>query len=111
MAKKIKSHIPWQGSNQQRKAMDEEIDRQIVAKDKEHYLDTVAMVLWALHTHKATRFGAKRLKHFYDDFDKLHDDLLKYWELDKDDRPWIVRRMLQEIGVDVEEWEKGEIRR
>lgn len=102
----MKSRIPWQRSKAEEKAMMDEIDSQIVARDKEHYLDIVAMVLWALHTHKATRFGEKRLKQFYEDFDKLHDDLLKHWELDEDDRPWIVRRMLQEIGVDVEELEK-----
>jgi hypothetical protein len=100
----MKSRIPWTPNKKQEQAMLEEINRQIVARDKILYHDIVAMVLYALHVHEGTRFGVKRLRNFFTDFDKIHQDLLKRYELNNDETPWIVHRMLQEIGVNVAEW-------
>lgn len=106
----MKVRIPWQPTNKQRSAMLEEINKQLVISDKKHYLDTVALVLYTLHIHKGTRFGKKRLRKFFDDFDKIHQELLDTYELNNDESPWIAHRMLQEIGVNVEEWVDNEER-
>lgn len=100
----MRARKPWQPTKGQTKAMLDEIKRQVVIADQTHYLDTVALVLWALHTHKATRYGKKRLKAFFKDFDKIHRELLNYYELPDQDAPWLVHRMLKEIGVDINEW-------
>lgn len=102
----MKARIPWQPTKAQKKAMMDEINHQIIIADKKHYLDTVAMVLWALHVHKATRFGKKRLKAFYKDFDKIHQELLDYYEMADDEASWLAMRELKVMGVDVEEWSK-----
>lgn len=107
----MKSRIPpkpiWTPNKKQEEAMIAEINRQIIERDKKLYPEIVAMVLYALHIHKSTRFGAKRLRDFFNDFDKIHQDLLKRYELNNDETPWIAYRMLKEIGVDVDEWCNG----
>ena len=90
----------------QHKAMMDEIRRQTIVADHNRYLDVVAMVLWALHTHKATRFGRKRLKAFYKDFAKIHQELLDYYELYDHETSWIAHYKLKEIGVDIHQWYK-----
>ena len=50
----------------ERKAMDMEINRQIVEADRRYADDIDAMVLYTLHVHLG--FGKKRLRKFYDAF-------------------------------------------
>ena len=100
----MKSIIPWVPTKAQEEAMMREINKQIAEADKKRYPETVAMVLYALHVHKGTQFGVKRLRAFFEDFDKIHKELLKRYELDNDETPWIAERLLKEIGIDVQEW-------
>ena len=104
----MRARIPWIRTAAQNKAMMDEIRRQTIIADRDHYLDIVAMVLWALHIHKPTRYGRKRLKAFYKDFSKIHQELLDYYELYDHETSWIAHYKLKEIGVDVHQWYKEE---
>lgn len=104
----MNARVPWIPSKRQEKAMMEEINRQIRVADDKYWLDVTAMILWALHTHSGTRFGKKRLKAFFHDFEKIHRELMEYYELEKTDVPWLTHRKLKEIGVDLNVW-RGEI--
>lgn len=53
----------------EKKAMDMEINRQIVEADRRYADDIDAMVLYTLHVHLG--FGKKRLRKFYDAFSAL----------------------------------------
>lgn len=77
----------------ERKAMDMEINRQIVEADR-RYAD---------HVHLG--FGKKRLRKFYDAFSAEHDRLIQYYQM-PDDYTWLCKEMLKRIGVDVEAWNK-----
>lgn len=99
----MKAKIPWRPTKAAQRAMTEEINRQTIVADEKHYLDIVAMVLWALHVCKKTKFGKKRLRAFYDDFDKIHQELIDYYKM-ADDHEWLVHYKLREIGVDVKAW-------
>ena len=89
----------------QEKAMNREINAQIVEKDRQYWLDMDAAVMWALHTE--FRFGAKRLRRFFERFAAIHEELREHYQLDDDTNTWLCRyKLKEETGVDVEAWEK-----
>ena len=87
----------------EKKAMDMEINRQIVEADRRYADDIDAMVLYTLHVHLG--FGKKRLRKFYDAFSAEHDRLIQYYQM-PDDYTWLCKEMLKRIGVDVEAWNR-----
>lgn len=58
----MKARISWNGTPSQCKAMQAEINRQLIEADREYATDYDAMVLYTLHTHLG--FGKKRLRKF-----------------------------------------------
>ena len=80
----------------EKKAMDMEINRQIVEADRRYADDIDAMVLYTLHVHLG--FGKKRLRKFYDAFSAEHDRLIQYYQM-PDDYTWLCKEMLKRIGV------------
>ena len=103
----MKARVPWIPSKREEKLMLEEINRQIRAADDKYWLDVTAMMLWALHTHKRTRWGKKRLREFFHDFEQIHQELVAHYEMEQTDAPWLVHYKLKEIGVDLQVW-RGE---
>ena len=87
----------------EKKAMEMEINRQIVEADRRYADDIDAMVLYTLHVHLG--FGKKRLREFYDAFSAEHDRLIQYYQM-PDDYTWLCKEMLKRIGVDVEAWNR-----
>ena len=85
------------------KAMNMEINRQIVEADRRYTDDIDAMVLYTLRVHLG--FGKKRLRKFYEAFSAEHDRLIQYYQMPDDDT-WLCKEMLKRIGVDVEAWKK-----
>lgn len=82
-----------------RESMMHEINRQILAKDKEYQLDIDTMVLWTLY--QCYGWGAARLKKFYVAMMKEHLRMREFYELDD---LYPERHKLKEKGVDVEAW-------
>jgi hypothetical protein len=94
-------------TNEQRRTIRREVDKQILAADREYSVNFAAGVLWALHV--AFGFGAGRLRRMWDEYRKIHDELREYYELRDDvDTCFVCREQLKRIGVDVEEWDKEE---
>ena len=91
----------------ERKAMNMEIQRQLEEYTEQHRLELDAMILWVLHSQYG--WGEKRLRRFYDLFEKELDELLKYYELGAEDRAWLCTYLLKKDGIDVKKWscEKG----
>lgn len=89
------------------KAMNIEINRQLVERDKRWAEDIDAMVLYSLMIHKGWK--KKRLHNFWKNYNKIHEDLRKFYEMESyEDNVWLAHRKLKEIGVDVHEWYKEE---
>ena len=89
-------------SKKQIKARDEEIDRQIVERDRKFAMENDAMVLWMIHvTHK---HGKKRLRRFFDRCFEEHEALREFYQLEPEEMGWLYTRKLKEIGVDIEAW-------
>lgn len=87
----------------ERKALNIEINRQLIENEKKYAKDFDAAILYFLR--KKYGFGYKRLKEFFMDFEKVHEELIAYYELDEQDGPWFCNRELQEeLGIDLDEW-------
>lgn len=98
----MKVRIPPRLSAKQNKAMDRLITDRIIELEEEHAKDFDATVLWALH--ETFGFGAERLKRFYRAYQAEYKRLREYYQLEESDGvPWLCRRKLAEIGVDVDE--------
>ena len=89
----------------EKKAIDIEINRQLVEKDKQYAEDIDAMVLYTLMAHYGWK--KKRLKSFWDAFLEEHRALREYYQMDNPgENEWLAHRMLKEIGVDIHQWYK-----
>lgn len=91
----------------ERKAMNIEINRQLVERDKQYAADIDAMVLYTLMAHYGWK--KKRLRRFWKAFIEEHKALREFYQMDEPgDNEWLAHRMLKEIGVDINEWYKEE---
>ena len=89
----------------ERKAMNIEINRQLLVKDEKYKEDLDAMTLYVLMVHYGWR--KKRLRRFWKAFVQEHLALRKYYEMDEPgDGEWLAHRKLKEIGVDIHQWYK-----
>lgn len=86
----------------EQKAIDREIEKRLVIYTENHNLEIIAMTLLTLH--EEFGFGESRLKRFFDRYDETVEGLVKRYELDEDDAPWIATHKLKEIGIDVAKW-------
>lgn len=93
--------------NEQR-AMNNEISRQLVERFSQMELDLIASVLWMLH--KQFGFGKTRLKVSYDHMVSDMQELCKRYEMPVDDGTWLCLQNLKDIDCDVEKWYADEMR-
>lgn len=97
---KVKIKTPYGMTGKQRKAMHEEIQKQIDAARMRDADEFDAAVLWAIHL--CFGFGKKRLRRFYDFFRTLYLTSGK-WKFGRDEID-----LLKGIGVDIREWNHGD---
>lgn len=88
-------------SPSEQKAMDVEINRQLIEKHAEFVDDVDYMVMRILHDHFG--FGLTRLRRFYDLFNADNDALVKHYEM-ADAGSYIARKEMNEIGCNIEKW-------
>lgn len=89
----------------EQRAMDMEINRQLVEKDLQYQEDLDALILYALMRHKGWK--KIRLHNFWKDFIVMHKELRDFYQMDKPgDAEWFAHRALKEIGVDIHQWYK-----
>ena len=89
--------------NEQR-ALDQEINRQIIENDRRFDMDKESSILWMLHVHLG--FGPKRLKKAWELFYSETVKLREYYQMEQEDDGWLARQKLKEIGCDIEQWFK-----
>ena len=98
----MKANVPL-FTSKERKAMQEEINRQTAQNVKNLSIDLQSMVLWSLH--EQLGFGKKRLLRFQKKFLPLIQELQAFYEArTADDTNFICRYKLKnECEIDVEE--------
>lgn len=85
----------------EQKAMDAEINRQLLEKHSRFVDDVDYMVMRILHNEFG--FGPTRLKQFYEAFIADNDALVKHYEM-ADMGEYIARKEMNAIGVNIEKW-------
>jgi hypothetical protein len=85
----------------EQKAMDEEINRQLIERHREFTDDFDYMVMKILHDHFG--FGFTRLERFYDVFNKENETLIKHYEI-PDAGVYVARKEMNALGVNIEKW-------
>ena len=96
---------PPEITNEQYKTIRREVDKQILAADLEYSANFAAGVLWTLHV--AFGFGRVRLRKMWDEYQRVHSDLRKYYELrDDTETCFVCRQRLNDYGIDIDEWER-----
>lgn len=89
----------------ERKAMTQEINRQIAEQDEKYKEDIDAMVLYVLLSHYGWK--KRRLRKFWNAFILEHQALREHYAMnDSGDSAWLAHRKLKEIGVDIHQWYK-----
>ncbi|MCM1234898.1 MAG: hypothetical protein NC489_32760 [Ruminococcus flavefaciens] len=101
-----KSIFGVQLSKAEQRALDQEINRQIVEHDHRFDMDKESSILWMLHTQFG--FGPKRLKKAWELFYSETVKLREYYQMDQGDEGWLAREKLKAIGCDIESWYKEE---
>lgn len=91
----------------EQKAIDAEINRQLIEKHSVFVDDVDYMIMRILHDEFG--FGLTRLKRFYEAIDADYDALVKHYEM-PDAGAYIARKEMNKIGCDIEKWnrERGE---
>ncbi len=91
----------------EQRAMEAEINRQLIETHRMFTDDFDYMVLRVLHNHFG--FGLKRLRKAYDLFREDNDALVKHYEM-PEAGAYIARKEMNAIGCNVEQWnrERGE---
>ena len=87
----------------EQKAVDEEINRQLIEKHAEFVDDVDYMILRILHDQFG--FGLTRLRRFYEAFVEDNDALVNHYEK-ADAGAYIARREMNALGVNIEEWDR-----
>ena len=88
-------------SPKEQRAIDAEINRQLVKRHKEFGDDVDYMILKILHDHFG--FGPTRLRKFYDHFTEDNYALMQHYEM-SDAGVYIARKEMNAIGCNVEKW-------
>lgn len=88
----------------ERKAMEIEINKQIIERSENHDIELISIFLWTLKERRG--YGPKRLKETYDDIKEEIDKLLERYSLEGEDTPWLCTEKLKELGIDIKKWEK-----
>lgn len=79
----MKARIPYNLTNREREALQQEIDRQMVENVSRLSGDLTALVLWQLHTQLG--FGKKRLLRFHKAFAPAIKELRDYYSAETAD--------------------------
>jgi hypothetical protein len=88
-------------TSKEQKALDAEINRQLIEKHSEFTDDVDYMIMRILH--EEFGFGLTRLRRFYEAFVANNTALVKHYEM-ADAGAYIARKEMNAIGCNIEKW-------
>lgn len=88
-------------TSKEQKALDAEINRQLIEKHSEFTDDVDYMIMRILH--EEFGFGLTRLRRFYEAFVANNTALVKHYEM-SDAGAYIARKEMNAIGCNIEKW-------
>lgn len=99
----MKANVPFSMNSKQKKAMNLEINKQIIENETNFAIENDAAILWTLH--EVFGFGKKRLRRFWDAMNKNNEITINEFE-DPDSKGSGFKEKLCLIKVDVEDWHR-----
>lgn len=87
-----------------RRVMLMEVNAELSRSTDRFFYDEVCIILWSLH--ETFGFGKDRLKRFYCNYSNINQQLKKHYEMKDNDLHFLTDKLLKEIGVDIDAWEK-----
>ena len=91
----------------QKDAMMQEIKRQCGEYHRKHTLEIMSVFLWYLHEKKGEDYDY--LKDVFFDFGPVLRNFIDRYELDDNDISWLCSyKLKEELGIDIEAWDKEE---
>lgn len=88
----------------ERKALDMECRRMLAEHTRLHEIEMDAIIIRQLR--RMTGWDEAELKSFYQGFNVELNKLLKHYEMDDDDAPWLCTYELKKEGIDIEQWRR-----
>lgn len=85
-------------------AMEQEIKRQLAEWDRKNTMEIDAMFLWFMH--EEFGFGPGRLRRIYFKFAPYMRQLVRKYEMNSPDTPFLCTEKLRDYGIDLNDWEK-----
>lgn len=85
----------------QRAAIKAEAQKQVYEARDKLFNDMDAVIMWVLH--EEFGFGKKRMRRFFEAFIREYRGLQEFYELGSD-TPFVCKKKLMEIGVDIDKW-------
>ena len=101
----MKAKVPYQFTNNQKKAMKEEINRQTAIHLEEMANRIDAMVIYVLRVYAG--WGEKKLHGFWKAFRSEFERLVKQYEM-PGEFSWLCDRELKKDGIDIDAWREEE---
>ena len=80
-----------------------EINTELTRATERFFEDETSVILWVLH--ETFGMGRDRLRRFYDNYAKVNSQLKDHYSMNDSDMHYMTRRLLKDIGVDLDEWE------
>ena len=93
----MKAAIPFKLTAAQKRAMHQEIERQLAEHMRKYEAEYIALALYAAHVEFG--FGKKRLERLKRRMYELYYELVRYYDLPNDGM-FIARRKLLDLGID-----------
>lgn len=89
-------------SAKDKRILDREMKRYAADYFDNMMTDIIATVLYTLYLYSGWK--KKKLKDFYDQFDKLNQELLDYYRMDGKDSAWLCKEKLKDLDINLDEW-------
>ena len=93
-----------QFNRKEQEAMEQEIRKQLAEWDQKNTMEIDAMFLWFMHDEFG--FGLKRLRRIYFRFAPYMKQLVRRYEMNGPDTPFLCTEKLKGCGIKLEDWEK-----
>lgn len=90
-------------SSKEQRAIEAEVNRQLIKRHKEFADDVDYMIMKILHDHFG--FELTELRQFYDHFTEDNYALIKHYEM-PDAGTYIARKEMNAIGCNIEQWNR-----
>ena len=87
-----------------RRVVTMEINKELAKATDRFFCDEASVICWVLH--QTFGFGKDRIKRFYFDYKVQNEKLKSYYAMSDKELPYLTKKLLKDIGADLDAWDK-----